>query len=353
MLENNDIKEVFMKRCFDLARLGKGYVAPNPTVGAVLVHQNRIIGEGFHERYGRAHAEVNVVHSVASQDRHLISSSTLYVSLEPCCFHGKTPACTSLILDHQIPRVVISCLDNSPEVAGKGVEILRNAGVKVITGILEEEGKKIAHVRSTIVAENRPYVMLKYAQTLNGKFAPSDKRQEWISHPLSKRLTHKWRSEVNAILIGTRTARIDDPQLTNRYYFGPTPLRLVIDKDLSLPKDLKMFRDDHPTVIITEQGRSRQKGYANPNLRFMETYFHERLPMRILKYLHEQKIGVLMIEGGAQLINSFIKEGYWDEARVIVGNTYWTAGLDAPLLPGILKQRKKFGADEIRVFHKS
>lgn len=353
MLTNRDIKDVFMRRCFDLARLGKGFVAPNPTVGAVLVHQDRIIGEGHHERYGHAHAEVNAVHSVAPEDRHLISSSTLYVSLEPCCFHGKTPACTSLILDHQIPRVVISCLDNSPEVAGQGVEVLRKAGVEVITGLLEEEGKKAAYVRSRIVAENRPYVILKYAQTLNGKFAPPDHRQQWISQPLTKRLTHKWRSEANAILVGTNTARIDDPQLTNRYYFGPSPLRLVIDKDLSLPKDLKMFRDDQPTVVITEQGQTHQKGYTNPNLRFMETYIHERLPMRILKYLHDQKLGVLMIEGGVQLINSFIEQGYWDEARVIVGNVHWAEGLDAPQLPGTLKRREKLGADEIRLFHKS
>jgi diaminohydroxyphosphoribosylaminopyrimidine deaminase/5-amino-6-(5-phosphoribosylamino)uracil reductase len=353
MLKKSDMKEVFMKRCFDLARLGKGYVAPNPTVGAVLVHQNRIIGEGFHQRYGRAHAEVNAVLSVAPEDRPLIASSTLYVSLEPCCFHGKTPACTSLILDYQIPRVVISCLDNSPEVAGQGVKLLRSSGVEVTTGVLEEEGKKVARIRSRIVAENRPYVMLKYARTLNGKFAPSDKQQRWISHPMTKRLTHKWRSEANAILVGTNTARIDDPQLTNRHYFGPSPLRLVIDKDLSLPKDLKMFRDDHPTVIITEQGPPQQKGYSNPNLRFMETYFHERLPMRILKYMQEQKMGILMIEGGVQLINSFIEQGYWDEARVIVGNTHWAEGLDAPQLPGTLVERKKLGEDEILLFHKS
>lgn len=353
MMEKNAVNESFMKRCFDLARLGKGYVAPNPTVGAVLVYKDRIIGEGYHQRYGHAHAEVNAVHSVAPQDRPLIASSTLYVSLEPCCFHGKTPACTSLIIENKIPRVVISCLDNSPEVAGKGVDLLRKAGVEVITGILEEEGKEVAHIRSSIVSQNRPYVILKYAQTLNGKFAPSDGRRQWISHPLSKRLTHKWRAQSNAILIGTNTARIDDPELTNRYYFGPSPLRLVIDKELSLPKNLKMFQDDQPTVIITEKGQKQQQGYANPQLSFFETPFHERLPMRILKFIHEKKLGVLMIEGGVQLLQSFLDQGLWDEARVIVGNVHWEKGIDAPQLPAILKQRKRLGSDEILIFHKS
>ncbi len=350
-MKKKEVKESFMRRCFDLARLGKGHVAPNPTVGAVLVHHDRIIGEGYHQRYGHAHAEVNAILSVKPKDRPLISSATLYVSLEPCCFHGKTPACTSLILEHKIPRVVMSCLDNSPEVAGKGVEILREAGVEVLTGFLEAEGQEVARIRSTIVSENRPYVFLKYAQTLNGKFAPLDSRQEWISSPLSKRLTHKWRSQANAILIGTNTARVDDPQLSNRYFFGPSPLRLVIDKDLSLPKDLKIFRDGRPTVIITEKGRRQQSGYDNPHLSFFETPFHERLPMRILKFLHEKKLGVLMIEGGVQLLNSFIEQGFWDEARVIVGNVHWEKGIDAPQLPGVLKKRKKLGADEILIFH--
>jgi len=342
-----------MKRCFDLARLGRAYVAPNPTVGAVLVHQNRIIGEGFHERYGHAHAEVNAVHSVAPEDKHLIKRSTLYVSLEPCCFHGKTPACTSLILDQKIPKVVISCLDNSPEVAGKGVALLKEAGLEVVTGVLKEEGKRLSRVRSVIVDKKRPYVILKYAQTLNGRFAPVDEKQQWISHPLTRRLTHQWRADADAILIGTNTARIDDPQLTNRLYFGPSPLRLVIDRHLELSPALKLFNDDHPTVLITEKAPKNTQKYHNPNLSFFEPPFHERLLRRILKFLYEQKKGVLMVEGGIQLIQSFIDQGLWDEARVIVGPVHWKEGRPAPSLPAEDFERKRFGQDQIYVFHKS
>lgn len=347
------INEFFMKRCFDLALLGKGYVGTNPMVGAVLVHDNLIIGEGFHERFGHAHAEVNAVHSVAAKHRHLIPKSTLYVSLEPCCFHGKTPACTSLIIEQKIPKVVISCLDNSPEVAGKGVAILKDAGIEVITGVLEKEGKKISRVRSTIVAKNRPYVILKYAQTKNLKFAPSSLEQKWITTPFSKRLTHQWRMEAGAILIGTNTALADNPQLNNRYFYGPSPLRIVLDRNLKLPKDLLLFSDHLPTVIVTEKAPTTSEGYKNPNLTFLELPFHERLLLRILKFVKQQNIGILMVEGGVQLINSFIEQGFWDEARVLIGDKHWKKGKEAPSIPSEKFNRKSFGPEEVLIFYKS
>ncbi len=353
MLNKMEMDENYMRRCFDLARLGRGYVAPNPEVGAVLVHEGRIIGEGFHQRYGHAHAEVNAVHSVAPEDRRLIDKSTLYVSLEPCCFHGKTPPCTSLITEHKIPRVVISCLDNTPEVAGKGVRILQEAGIEVSVGILEEEGKRLTRIRTVIATQNRPYVMLKFAQTRNGFFAPFDPSRKWISQPLTKRITHKWRAEVDAILIGTQTARIDNPLLTTRHYFGPSPLRLVLDRHLSLPEDLRLFTDDQPTVVITERVPKHRGTYRNPKLSFLELPFHDRLLIRILKYLHEQKIGVLMVEGGTQLIQSFLSHQLWDEARVIVGPISWKDGKAAPQVPARVFERHQLGLDELLIFHKS
>ncbi len=349
----SDLNEDFMYRCFQLALLGKGFVAPNPMVGAVLVHNNIIIGEGFHERFGHAHAEVNAIHSVAESSKHLIPKSTLYVSLEPCCFHGKTPACTSLILDHKISRVVISCLDNTPEVAGKGVEILKKAGVEVITGFLEEQGKNISRQRSVIVEKKRPYVILKYAQTLNGKFATLDKHQKWITSSLTKRLVHKWRSEVDSIMVGTNTALSDNPSLTNRLYYGSSPVRLVLDRKLSLAPDLNLFHDNHPTIIVTEKIPKQLPAYKNQNLSLLELPFHDRLLRRILKHLLSQNIGTLMVEGGIQLINSFIEQGLWDEARVLIGNVHWKEGQDAPEIPEKTFFRKKIAKEDLVLFYKS
>jgi diaminohydroxyphosphoribosylaminopyrimidine deaminase/5-amino-6-(5-phosphoribosylamino)uracil reductase len=230
----------YMQRCFDLAYLGAGKVSPNPMVGAVLVHQNQIIGEGFHTGYGQPHAEVEAVRSVREEDKPLLSESTLYVSLEPCCFRGKTPACTSLILEKNIPKVVISVKDFTPEVAGKGVAILKEAGVEVITGILEEEGKKVAAIRNHIVQQHRPFVLLKYARSADGYLSKKG-QSTWLTNPLSKRWVHQWRKETDAIMVGTETAMMDNPCLTTRYFQGASPIRVVLDRQGRLPHDLHLF----------------------------------------------------------------------------------------------------------------
>jgi diaminohydroxyphosphoribosylaminopyrimidine deaminase/5-amino-6-(5-phosphoribosylamino)uracil reductase len=226
-MENPD--EHFMQRCFDLACLGAGATSPNPVVGAVIVHQNRIIGEGYHMAYGKAHAEVNAVRSIRAEDRHLLKQATLYVSLEPCNIHRNTPPCTLLILEESIPRVVVSTVDHTPGVDGSGLARLRAAGVEVTVGVLEKEGQRLSQARNTFITRHRPYILLKYAQSANGIFAPEDNRQLWLTNPYSKRLVHKWRSEASAILVGANTAIADNPRLNNRLYYGKSPVRVILD----------------------------------------------------------------------------------------------------------------------------
>ncbi|MDX1667650.1 MAG: bifunctional diaminohydroxyphosphoribosylaminopyrimidine deaminase/5-amino-6-(5-phosphoribosylamino)uracil reductase RibD, partial [Saprospiraceae bacterium] len=241
-------EKTWMRRCFELARLGAGRVSPNPMVGAVLVSDGRIIGEGYHQAYGEAHAEVNAIRSVIPEERDLISRSTLYVSLEPCCVYGKTPPCTDLIIRHEIPRVRVSCLDLSPQVSGKGIGLLREAGIDVQVGLLSEEGRKLASTRTTYVLRKRPYIILKFAVTSDGIFCPGDELQYWITQPATKRLVHRWRSECDAILVGRKTAIIDNPRLDNRHFHGPSPLRIVIDPRSTLTDEIELFSGDPPTL---------------------------------------------------------------------------------------------------------
>lgn len=324
------MEELFMRRCFDLARMGEGKVSPNPMVGSVLVYQNRIIGEGYHARFGGAHAEVHALASVAEADRHLISKSTLYVSLEPCCIFGKTPPCTNLILDQKIPQVVVSCLDLSPEVNGRGIQILREAGVEVHTGLLEAEGKRLVAPRHIYALQRRPYIILKWAQTASGYMATSDRSPFRISNPLSKRLVHRWRSAVDAILVGSGTARHDNPQLDNRYFFGKSPRRIVLDRSLSLPSDLHLFDGSTPTLVVHQKGLNAKREI--PGTQFLGIDFHANRPLdALMEHLYQQKTGILFIEGGAEILRHFLQQGLWDEARVITSqSTYLEDGISAP-----------------------
>lgn len=338
----------FIKRCFDLARMGAGSVSPNPMVGAVLVHSGRIIGEGFHQRYGGAHAEVNALASVLPADRELIPYSTLYVSLEPCCIFGKTPPCTNLILQEKIHKVVISCLDLSPEVRGKGVEILRAQGVEVVTGILEAEGKALAATRNIAVTQERPYIVLKMAATSNGFFAPFDGKQFWITQPTSKRLVHRWRMEADAILVGTATALIDDPQLDNRHYFGKSPLRIVLDRELKLPTHLNILSDGHPTILITEKTPPDNE---NSTVQYLQMTFDSSFWSALLARLwKDYKLGVVLVEGGAKVLEGLIAENLWDEARVLIGKPNLPGGIPAPTLPAPIQQSFRVGKDMLNVY---
>lgn len=343
-----NVQNFFIRRCFDLARLGAGSVSPNPMVGAVLVHEGRIIGEGYHQRYGGAHAEVNAVASVADQDRDLIHQATLYVSLEPCCIFGKTPPCTNLIIQQKIPKVVISCLDLTPEVSGKGVEILRAQGIEVITGVLEAEGKALAAARNVSVRENRPYVVLKMAITHNGFFAPQDRSQFWITQAPAQRLVHRWRAEADAILVGSGTALADNPRLDNRHYFGKSPLRIVLDRQLKLPPNLLLFSDAQKTLVICERSPVASPSDAVEYLPIaFDPYFWQNLLSRLW---HDYKIGVLLVEGGAKVLDGLISTSLWDEARVLVGDKTLEQGIAAPILPGAPLKKMSLGLDELKVY---
>lgn len=342
----NILHQQYMQRCFDLARLGEGSVSPNPMVGAVLVYQDKIIGEGYHHQYGTAHAEVDAIRSVKAKDRPFIPQSTLYVSLEPCCIFGKTPPCTNLIIREKIPKVVIACLDLTPEVAGHGVKILRSAGVEVITGILEQEGKTLSNIRNTFVTKNRPYVVLKYAQSEDGWMGKA-REQVWITHPYTKRLVHRWRQEIDAILIGTNTAAVDNPQLNNRLYFGKSPLRIVLDRHLRLDSSLHVFDQSLKTWIVTEKNN---RPPSSKQLEYIQLTFDNQLISNLLHRLAKQNISSLLVEGGQKILNSFLDAQLWDEARVLVGNKALIEGVKAPIMKVPYRTKQNIGQDKLLTY---
>jgi len=306
------IHETYMHRCLELAKSGAGYVAPNPMVGAVLVHKEKIIGEGFHQQYGGPHAEVNCLSSVKEVDKDKISSSVLYVSLEPCSHFGKTPPCTDLIIANRIPEVVIGCRDPFKEVDGKGIEKLKAAGIKVAYGILEKECQQFNKRFFTFHTKHRPYIILKWAETADGKIAGDGTNRLLISNEQTNRLVHKWRSEEASILVGTNTAMLDDPELTTRNWIGPSPIRLVVDVDLKLPSTLKIFNDKQGTVIFSKI-KQEEKGH----LKYYQVTEDVNLVHQIVNALYQMKIQSVIVEGGASLLQSFIDEEMWDEVRVI------------------------------------
>lgn len=317
-----------MRRCLQLARLGKGYVAPNPMVGAVLVNGCRIIGEGHHRKYGQAHAEVNCIESVAESDKHLITSSTLYVSLEPCAHFGKTPPCADLVIKHSIPVVVVGCRDPFKQVDGKGIEKLRHAGIEVIQDVLEKESIALNKRFFVYNIEHRPYIILKWAQSNNGMIAQGDGSPVSITNAFTNRLVHRWRSEEAGIMVGTNTALNDNPQLDTRLWTGNNPVRLVLDLNLRLPSDLKLFDQQQRTIVL-----NNVKDEENGAVLFSKIEKEQPLVAQILNACYKLNLQSVLVEGGTKLLQSFIDSGIWDEARVItnteliIGN-----GLPAPIL---------------------
>lgn len=313
--------EIFMQRCLQLAHLGEGHVAPNPMVGAVLVHEGQIIGEGYHQVYGQAHAEVNCVNSVSEGLRELISKATMYVTLEPCAHHGKTPPCADLIVHHHIPRVVIGCVDTFSAVAGRGIQKLEAAGVEVTTGVLEEACRHINRRFFTYHEQQRPFIVLKWAQSKDGYMAPESGLPVAISNQYANRLVHQWRSHEMAILVGTQTALTDNPQLTTRLWTGKSPVRLVIDRHLRVPLSNRLYDEAAETFFITAvQGKEKT----------IVLDFDQDILPQLMKALHQAGIQSVMVEGGAKLLNSFICNGLWDEMRVITGSSLLGGGLSAP-----------------------
>lgn len=303
--------EIFMQRCLDLALKGMGKVAPNPMVGAVLVYGNRIIGEGYHEKYGQAHAEVNCINSVAESDRHLISASTLYVSLEPCSHFGKTPPCTNLILANKIPKVVIGSMDPFKEVNGKGIAILREKGVEVICPVLETKTNWMNRRFFLFHQCKRPYIILKWAASANGWMGRKD-AEIAISNSFSQKLVHRWRMEESAILVGTQTASTDNPRLSNRFFPGPSPIRMVIDRKLILPKHNFLLCDGKPTIVFNEQRALQEDVVQYVQLAEKNNWIPD-----ILNYAYQHQLQSILVEGGAYLLQSFLDADCWDEIRVI------------------------------------
>ena len=297
-------------------------------VGAVLVYENKIMGEGYHQQYGEAHAEVNCINSVVKEDKPLIEKSTLYVSLEPCAHFGKTPPCADLIIKNKIPHVVIGCRDNYTEVNGKGIDKLKTAGVHVTTGILEKEALELNKRFFTFHQKQRPYIILKWAQSADGKIAGKKGERIFISNEFTNRLVHQWRSEEAAIMVGTNTALKDNPALTTRLYPGKDPLRLVIDLNLRLPGSLQLFDGTVKTMVFNAQ--QHKEGEM---LSFYKVNRNEKVIPQILKALYSLKIQSVLIEGGATLLQSFIDDNLWDEARIITNTTLAiTEGINAPVL---------------------
>lgn len=341
-----------MQRCIRLALHGAGRVAPNPLVGAVLVHEDRIIGEGWHRQYGQAHAEVNCIRdAMKNGNAAFIPQSTLYVSLEPCAHHGKTPPCTDLIIANRVPNVVIGCRDPFPAVNGKGIEKLEAAGVKVITAVLEQECRELNRRFLTFHEKHRPYIVLKWAETADGFIAPASQSagstRLHISNHYSNRLVHRWRSEEAAILVGARTALLDDPELTNRYWTGPSPVRLLLDPGLKLPVTARLYDGKQQTIIFNSIKEGEEGSVV-----FYRISPEKNTITQLLEALYQLQLTSVLVEGGATLLRSFIEAGAWDEARIIQNQALRIGeGLAAPVLTsGRESSSMILGDDVVRIF---
>ena len=356
-----------MFRCLELAKNGLGNVAPNPMVGCVIVLNNKILGEGYHQQFGEAHAEVNAINSVKNKE--LLPLSTLYVNLEPCAHVGKTPPCADLIIKNNIKKVVIGCLDTYSEVAGKGIERLKNAGIEVVVGVLENESLELNKRFFTFHNKKRPYIILKWAETKDG-FIDVDRECEehsnqfkkqtdcfvplhstrndvnnWITSPLAKKLVHKWRSKEAAIMIGTNTALNDNPQLNVREWTGKNPIRIVLDLKLRLPEGLHLFDKTISTLVFNYQEEKIEK-----NLEHIKLDASKNLISQCLEKLHDRNIQSVIIEGGTMLLQSFINESVWDEARVFIGDKFFEKGLKAPNINLLPSSTEKISDDVLLIY---
>ena len=345
---------LYMQRCLQLARCGAGSTSPNPMVGAVIVCDDRIIGEGYHIRAGEPHAEVNAVNSVAECDRHLLERSTMYVSLEPCSHYGKTPPCCDLIIARRIARVVIATTDFNAQVNGGGIARMRETGVEVVVGLLEDESRRLNGAFFTCHQQRRPFVTLKWAQTADGFI---DRLRDGgqalaISNGVSRVAVHKLRSMHDAILVGTRTALLDNPSLDVRHWAGRAPLRLVIDRDNTLPATLRLFDGSRPTVLFTAR---RDDGRLGKNIEQVVLDFSRGIIPQILDFLHSRKLNSLLVEGGAVLLRSFIDSGLWDVARVEVNPSLFVGeGVEAPAFPASHPAcEEQCGGNRVLVFERS
>jgi diaminohydroxyphosphoribosylaminopyrimidine deaminase/5-amino-6-(5-phosphoribosylamino)uracil reductase len=338
------IHEKYIKRCIELAKNGLGTTYPNPLVGSVIVYENKIIGEGWHKKAGEPHAEVNAVNSV--KDKSLLKKATIYVSLEPCSHFGKTPPCCDLIIQNKIPNVVIGTVDPNIKVAGNGIKKLIEAGIQVTIGILEAECHELNKRFFTFHEKKRPYIILKWAETQDGFIAPLEKNEKkpvWITNVYSRQLVHKWRTEEQAILVGTQTVIDDNPKLNARDWHGNNPIRLVLDQNNRIPEDGHIFDNRVKTILFSKSKTKIEK----ENTIFEVIDFEQNIAEQIIKALYQHQIQSVIIEGGRQTLQTFIDTNLWDEARIFIGNVQFTAGTKAPILDKNPFEKYSIGNDEL------
>ncbi|SEL03261.1 bifunctional diaminohydroxyphosphoribosylaminopyrimidine deaminase/5-amino-6-(5-phosphoribosylamino)uracil reductase RibD [Parapedobacter koreensis] len=345
--------ERYIRRCLELAQLGSGSVSPNPMVGALLVSDGRIIAENYHRKFGGPHAEALVVEEVLSsygdQATELFRRATMYVSLEPCAHHGKTPPCARLLAEYRIGRVVIACRDPFEKVNGAGIRILEEAGVEVIEGVLAEEALWLNRRFTTRVVHQRPYIILKWAQTADGYMAPANNTQRWITGAVAKQLVHRWRSEEDAILVGANTALVDNPQLTVREWQGRNPKRVLIDKQLAVAPDAKLL-DGSAETIVFNATKSDWVG----TVKYIELEdFDWYLPQKIAYQLYLMDVQSLIVEGGRKTLDLFIGAGLWDEARVFTSRDSWGSGMAAPALHAAVAEHQGIGPDRLDIYYRN
>lgn len=326
-----NIHEKYIKRCIELAKNGLGTTYPNPMVGSVIVYEGKIIGEGWHKKAGGPHAEVNAVNSV--KDKSLLKKATIYVSLEPCSHFGKTPPCCDLIIANEIPNVIVGTVDPNEKVAGNGIKKLIAAGANVVVGVLEKECNELNKRFFTFHQKKRPYIILKWAESQDGFLAPEkeinqERKPVWITNIYSRQLVHKWRSEEQAILVGTQTVIDDNPKLNVRDWSGNNPVRVVLDQNNRITKDSFVFDDSVKTIVFTKSPITNN--YTNTLFEVLD--FDQNIVPQILTVLYHNQIQSIIIEGGLQTLQSFIDEDVWDEARIFVGNTSFGKGTKAPIL---------------------
>lgn len=337
--------EKYMQRCIELAKNGLGTTYPNPLVGSVIVYNDEIIGEGWHQKAGEAHAEVNAINSV--KDPTLLSKSTIYVSLEPCSHFGKTPPCSDLIIEKKIPNIVIGTIDPFAKVSGNGIQKLKEAGRNVTVGVLEKECSELNQRFFTFHTKNRPYIILKWAESADGFIAPKDKEIKqpiWISNIYSRQLVHKWRSEEQAILVGTQTVLDDNPKLDVRDWKGQNPIRIALDKSGKITEDFHLYSNDSKTIIITEE----KKQPIDQRI-FENAIFDNRLVFQIVAILHQHNIQSVIIEGGKRTLETFIDADLWDEARIFKSKVILNDGISAPKIELKNVQKKTILDDELLI----
>lgn len=346
------IHEKYIKRCIQLAQSALGSTYPNPMVGSVIVYKERVIGEGWHQKAGQAHAEVNAINSV--KDKSLLPKSTIYVSLEPCSHYGKTPPCSDLIIASGIKRVIIGTIDPFAKVAGRGIKKLLDAGCEVTVGILERECQEVNKRFFTYHQSQRPYIILKWAQTQDGFIAPADDRLErspvWISNRYSKQLSHKLRAEEEAILVGTNTAVADDPRLNTRLWKGANPIRVVLDRNLRIPQDSEVFQGSIKTIVICDQRQLPNSAYPGEHVVTEAIDFERSIAFQVCNILFKYEIQSLIVEGGSQTLQTFIDANLWDEAMVFTGGSTFKKGIKGPHLSGRLLSETVLEGDSLKLY---